>query len=120
MYMISFNFSRILDCIPFQTNTTVRDDTIIRVYCYNEYNHKIYENVYLLLDLDEVKNRTQIPSKNNKPLSVLFLGIDSMSKMNLMRTMPKTYNYLITNDWIGLKGYNKIGENTFPNLMGEQ
>lgn len=33
--------------------------------------------------------------------------------------MPKTYNYLATNDWVELQGYNKIGENTFPNLMGE-
>lgn len=109
----------ILTCVPFQTNTTVNSDAI-RVYCSNAYNnHRIYENVYSLLSLDEVKNRTQIPSKIKKPLSVLFLGIDSMSRMNLMRTMPKTYNYLVTNDWIGLKGYNKIAENTFPNLMGE-
>lgn len=89
------------------------------MYCYNDHNYKIYENVYLLLSLTKAKNKTQIPSKNNKPLSVLFLGIDSMSRMNLLRTMPKTYNYMVTNDWIGLKGYNKIGENTFPNLMGE-
>lgn len=90
------------------------------MYCYGADNYyKIYENVYSLPSLAKAKNRTKVPNKNDTPLSVLFLGIDTMSRMNLMRTMPKTYNYLVENDWIDMKGYNKIGSNTFPNLMGE-
>ncbi|KAG5888318.1 hypothetical protein JTB14_001305 [Gonioctena quinquepunctata] len=39
-----------------------------------------------------------------------------MSKSNLIRTMPRTHSYL-EKHFISLKGYNKIGDNTFPNLM---
>lgn len=45
-----------------------------------------------------------------------MLGIDSMSRLNLQRTMPKVYSYLEKN-LIGFKGYNKIEDNTFPNVM---
>jgi len=31
--------------------------------------------------------------------------------------MPKTEKYLRETGWIDLRGYNKIGDNTFPNLM---
>jgi hypothetical protein len=49
--------------------------------------------------------------------NVLMIGIDSISRLNLIRSMPETYNFLTRNNWIEMKGYNKIGENTYPNLM---
>ncbi|XP_017145506.1 uncharacterized protein LOC108157818 [Drosophila miranda] len=55
------------------------------------------------------------PSKR-KP-SVIMFGIDSLSRINLRRTMPKVYNFLTRSGWYELQGYNKIGDNTFPNLM---
>ncbi|XP_016949696.2 uncharacterized protein LOC108024305 [Drosophila biarmipes] len=55
------------------------------------------------------------PSKR-KP-SVLMFGIDSLSRINLRRTMPKVYKFLTNEGWFELQGYNKIGDNTFPNLL---
>lgn len=49
--------------------------------------------------------------------SVVLMGIDTMSQLNLRRTMQKTYTFLEKNDWVNLRGYNKIDDNTFPNLM---
>ncbi|XP_023174013.2 uncharacterized protein LOC111601590 [Drosophila hydei] len=49
--------------------------------------------------------------------SVLMIGIDSISRVNLIRAMPKTAQYLYDNDWFELAGYNKIDDNTFPNIM---
>ncbi|XP_064550094.1 uncharacterized protein LOC135436427 isoform X1 [Drosophila montana] len=49
--------------------------------------------------------------------SVLLWGIDSMSRMNFQRTMPLMYKYLRKENWYELQGYNKMGDNTFPNLM---
>uniref|UniRef100_A0A6P4F4D1 Uncharacterized protein LOC108046821 n=1 Tax=Drosophila rhopaloa TaxID=1041015 RepID=A0A6P4F4D1_DRORH len=49
--------------------------------------------------------------------SVLMFGIDSLSRINLRRTMPKVYNFLTGSGWYELQGYNKVGDNTFPNLM---
>uniref|UniRef100_A0A1B6C907 Uncharacterized protein n=1 Tax=Clastoptera arizonana TaxID=38151 RepID=A0A1B6C907_9HEMI len=54
---------------------------------------------------------------NEERLSVLMVGIDSISRMNLIRTMPKTVKYLDEGGWLDLKGYNKMDDNTFPNLM---
>ncbi|XP_049303312.1 uncharacterized protein LOC125776225 [Bactrocera dorsalis] len=61
--------------------------------------------------------RSARPSTIRKP-SILLVGIDSMSRINLRRTMPLTAKYLdISEEWIEFHGYNKVGDNTFPNLM---
>ncbi|KRF84091.1 uncharacterized protein Dvir_GJ12972, isoform F [Drosophila virilis] len=49
--------------------------------------------------------------------SVLMIGIDSISRVNLIRAMPKTAQYLYDEDWFELAGYNKVDDNTFPNIM---
>lgn len=50
------------------------------------------------------------------PWSVMIIGLDSVSRLNLHRTMPKTVEYLGKSGWYGLEGFNKVGDNTFPNL----
>nr|XP_036673812.1 uncharacterized protein LOC108018498 isoform X2 [Drosophila suzukii] len=55
-------------------------------------------------------------SSGRRP-SVLLWGIDSMSRMTLELTMPRMYEYLNAQHWFELQGYNKMGINTFPNLM---
>ncbi|KAM8706165.1 hypothetical protein ACLKA7_010446 [Drosophila subpalustris] len=49
--------------------------------------------------------------------SVIMFGIDSMSRINFRRTMPKVYKFLTRRGWYEMQGYNKVGDNTFPNLM---
>lgn len=81
----------------------------------------IYENVHAILNPEKVReqvdrNGSQFGNSSRR-LSVLVLGIDSVSRLNFYRAMPKTEKYLRETGWINLKGYNKIGDNTFPNLM---
>lgn len=45
---------------------------------------------------------------NERPLSVLMIGIDSISRLNLIRSMPMTAQYLYDGGWFELKGYNKV------------
>lgn len=59
--------------------------------------------------------KTAVPD-DNKP-NVILIGIDSISRLNIYRTMPKTVKYLHEIDFIEYKGYNKVEDNTFPNLM---
>lgn len=69
--------------------------------------------------LVQVKNRTRYDfnaTAQRKP-SLILWGIDSVSRINFRRTMPQTFNYLKQRKWFELRGYNKIGDNTFPNLM---
>uniref|UniRef100_A0A1A9WFK3 Uncharacterized protein n=1 Tax=Glossina brevipalpis TaxID=37001 RepID=A0A1A9WFK3_9MUSC len=67
------------------------------------------------------KNRTKYSRKDQKntlrKFGILLFGIDSVSHFNARRTMPRVVKYMQTHNWYELSGYNKIGENTFPNLM---
>uniref|UniRef100_A0A7E4W301 Sulfatase domain-containing protein n=1 Tax=Panagrellus redivivus TaxID=6233 RepID=A0A7E4W301_PANRE len=49
--------------------------------------------------------------------NVLIIGIDSVSRSNVIRNLPLTYKYLteITGGW-DFRGYAKIEDNTFPNM----
>lgn len=64
-----------------------------------------------------VQKKIESISKNKKRYSVMLFGIDSISRLNLFRTMPHTVSHLKEEGWLEFKGYNKIDDNTFPNLM---
>ncbi|XP_034488259.1 uncharacterized protein LOC117792297 [Drosophila innubila] len=55
-------------------------------------------------------------SQPRKP-SVIMFGLDTMSRINLRRTMPKVYKFLTQTGWYEMQGYNKVADNTFPNLL---
>ncbi|KAM7351422.1 uncharacterized protein ACRADG_004278 isoform 2-T4 [Cochliomyia hominivorax] len=57
-------------------------------------------------------------NNNSNRLSVMILGMDSVSHLNFLRQMRSTASYIhnkINN--IEFWGYNKVGDNTYPNLM---
>lgn len=43
-----------------------------------------------------------------RPLSVLMLSIDSISRLNLIRAMPLSAQHLYDNGWFEMQGYNKV------------
>jgi len=51
-------------------------------------------------------------------LGVAVIGIDSISRLNFMRQMVKSYNF-INKEMNGdvMQGFTKVGENTFPNVI---
>ncbi|KOX79261.1 hypothetical protein WN51_09063 [Melipona quadrifasciata] len=93
----------------------------------------IYENVHAIPNPDKVRDRMQRAQPFNatlnasdrhfadaplsRKLSVLMLGIDSVSRLNFMRSAPLTDRHLHETGWIRFDGYNKMGDNTFPNVM---
>uniref|UniRef100_T1JGR6 Uncharacterized protein n=1 Tax=Strigamia maritima TaxID=126957 RepID=T1JGR6_STRMM len=53
-----------------------------------------------------------------EPVNVLAFGIDSMSRLNFMRQLPLTYEYLARDMGATvLRGMTRVGDNTFPNLV---
>nr|XP_017109365.2 uncharacterized protein LOC108133803 [Drosophila bipectinata] len=59
------------------------------------------------------QRRSEMP-----PISVMILGIDSVSHLNFLRQMPKTAAYMRSNmSHVEFWGMNKIGLNTYPNLI---
>lgn len=64
-----------------------------------------------------MKKKPTFHYSSTKKYSVLLFGIDSISRLNLIRTMSKSKRFVDEQGWIPLEGYNKIADNTFPNLM---
>ncbi|XP_053625963.1 uncharacterized protein LOC128683903 isoform X1 [Plodia interpunctella] len=94
----------------------------VRVSCGNEFKI-IYQQYFLFAPLKEVTPIDIIgyedePHNNRSlnTLNVIVMGIDAISRLNFHRTMPKTLSFLRRKGAIELLGYNKVGDNTFPNL----
>jgi len=51
-------------------------------------------------------------------LGIAVIGIDSISRLNFMGQMVKSYNF-INKEMSGdvMHGFTKVGENTFPNVI---
>lgn len=47
-----------------------------------------------------------------------MIGLDSMSRLNTMRQLPRSYRYIKDQmDAVVMLGFNKVGENTYPNVI---
>ncbi|KAJ8921093.1 hypothetical protein NQ315_015891 [Exocentrus adspersus] len=90
------------------------DEEFIKVQCTYE-NNTIYKDMFAFVPL---KNTTPVAVRiSPRPLSVLVVGLDAVSRLNLHRQMPETVAYLTGIGAVELLGYNKVGDNTFPNLV---
>ncbi|XP_063930687.1 uncharacterized protein LOC135142839 [Zophobas morio] len=102
-------------CIPFQNDTVLTQDTV-NVTCTKK-STVIYQNVHNIIRINETMIKEKMRNAPPKPLSVLIIGIDSISRLNFIRTMPQTYAFLAKNNFIEMKGYTKIADNTYENLV---
>ncbi|XP_037518464.1 uncharacterized protein LOC119395561 [Rhipicephalus sanguineus] len=72
-------------------------------------------NVVVKRPVEERCRRSNSTTPHN--LSVLVLGLDSVSYLNLERHLPETAQFMRQRlDAFELRGYSKIGDNTYPNL----
>lgn len=55
--------------------------------------------------------------ENKNKYNVIIIGLDAVSRLNFHRQMPKTIDYLQNLGAIEYHGYNKVADNTFPNLI---
>ncbi|KAH6929877.1 hypothetical protein HPB50_006440 [Hyalomma asiaticum] len=77
-------------------------------------NSTILFKEYFMIPLNKSKDQYLKPGQ----LSVLVLGLDSTSRLNFNRRLTKTRRYLMTElKAFEFLGYNKVGENSFPNQM---
>lgn len=105
-------------CTVFANIIEVTDE-FVKVSCgYDDYK-TMYEQYFLFATKKTIiSNREDASdmSHNQSAYNVLIMGIDAISRLNFYRTMPKTLQYLKNKGAIELLGYNKVGDNTFPNL----
>ncbi|XP_039494201.1 uncharacterized protein LOC120453520 [Drosophila santomea] len=105
-------------CVEFQQDHLVPTEvTAMITYCRRPPFDKVSQKdafSFVHPRKDRIDNPTSLHKR--RP-SVLLWGIDSISRMTLELTMPRMFEYLNSQHWFELQGYNKMGDNTFPNLM---
>ncbi|XP_044266992.1 uncharacterized protein LOC123012869 isoform X2 [Tribolium madens] len=99
-------------CIPFNVSAKISHE-FIKVVCKVD-TVSIYTDFFSFVPIKTVKRNHLERSE----LNVLVVGIDAISRLNFHRQMPTTVDYLLRNmSAVELLGYNKVGDNTFPNLI---
>ncbi|XP_043276479.1 uncharacterized protein [Venturia canescens] len=104
-------------CHSFEGSARIEVE-FVKVECFRE-KQQIYRDYHAFLPR---KNKTEkrceyLDKKLEDRLSVLIVGLDAVSRLNFHRMMPKTVKALKRLDAIELLGYNKVGDNTYPNLV---
>lgn len=77
---------------------------------------EVYKDAFAIVNTKKSVEKKFVDKSDDK-FNVLFIGIDSISRLNFIRSMPTTYDYLKRNEWIEMKIFNKVGDNTLPNLV---
>uniref|UniRef100_A0A8R1HNU5 Uncharacterized protein n=1 Tax=Caenorhabditis japonica TaxID=281687 RepID=A0A8R1HNU5_CAEJA len=104
------------------TSSIAVDDEIFEVTCESDgiLKQQVYKYHFAQVvpkkDGLNIKNRKIEESSPDFP-SVIMIGIDSMSRSNFVRQMPKTYKYMLETGFIDLKGHMKIHDNTYGNTL---
>ncbi|KAH8262892.1 hypothetical protein KR044_001709 [Drosophila immigrans] len=86
---------------------------ITRIQCFGCGNKSVYHDVHFFLPAPPAED---LPSARPH-LSVMILGIDSVSHMQFIRTMPLLRAYIEGLPHVEFWGYNRVGRNTYPNLL---
>ncbi|KAL7030043.1 hypothetical protein ACKWTF_006493 [Chironomus riparius] len=112
-----------LNSLHFGQRTKI-DSEYIQVFCENHNQTQIYTDYHSFFpakfddETDDDENNSQAKQANPDKYNIMILGIDSVSKLNFHRMMNKTLTTVVEElDGIELHGYNKIDDNTYPNLI---
>ena len=91
---------------------------VFRVTCSNT-SAMVYDMVHFNAFWNEnAKLDSDISDEARRKLSVIIIGIDSVSRSHAVRNLPNSYKYMKQEfDMYDFKGYGKVGENTWPNLV---
>ncbi|XP_060528469.1 uncharacterized protein LOC132703314 [Cylas formicarius] len=106
-------------CIPFRKKVPLQHH-LVWVKCNLAYapTTLAYENIHQVITItEEVERKGRSLKTRAQPISILFVVLDGVSRLNFVRTMPETRKYILENKFYEFKGYNKVHDNTFPNFM---
>lgn len=92
------------------------DDEFVRVICKDKKEKEIYRDYFYFRQAENITER--VHGHSPKEMNVLILGFDSVSRLNFRRQMNETYGLLVNElNAFEMFGYNKVADNTFPNLI---
>jgi len=102
-------------CTTFIKEATINHE-FVKVECFAN-NKSIYVDYHAFIPTTAPKEEKE-QYFDEQTVSVLMIGVDGVSRLNLHRQMPLTVNFL--KKYLNAEemlGYNKVDENTFPNLI---
>lgn len=102
-----------LNVLPFGQRMKI-DTEYIQVLCKDSNDTQIYEDFHAFFPSLMEENEED---SSDKKYNVLIFGIDSVSKLNFHRMMSGSAKTLESLGALELHGYNKIDDNTYPNLI---
>ncbi|XP_028039701.1 uncharacterized protein LOC114250150 [Bombyx mandarina] len=107
-------------CVEFD-NSIEAINEFVKVSCRHTYK-TIYEQFFLFTSKKPLitsisEDSIETIQNQSGGYNVIVMGIDAISRLNFHRTMPKTLAYLKKKGGLEFLGYNKVGDNTFPNLI---
>ncbi|XP_025074094.1 uncharacterized protein LOC105427274 [Pogonomyrmex barbatus] len=107
-------------CYPFQDSCTINVE-FVKVEC-SQNKKVIYKDYFAFLPRkpsveERCKQAMETDTLADDRLSVLVVGLDSVSRMNFHRMMPKTVKSLQSLGAVEMLGYTKVADNTYPNLV---
>ena len=103
----------------------------VEVKCRIERNSElgiVYTRVIPLIPVKSPFKWNSIDSSYNQDpvtkVNILMIGIDAVSRLNLLRHMNLTAQFLVEHHFQSMLGHHKVGDNTLPNMfamfLGEQ
>lgn len=108
----SYKFSE--NCKKIENSLLIENEEFIRVDC-TAGDQKVYTDFFAFPRKNPDKSERL---RRSDEVNVLLVGVDAVSRLNLHRQMPKTVKFLNTRVMaVEMLGYNKVGDNTFPNLV---
>ncbi|KZC04517.1 hypothetical protein WN55_00592 [Dufourea novaeangliae] len=107
------------ECFAFENSVTIKTE-FVRIEC-SRNKEVIYKDYHAFLprfrSIEEKYERSRINDPRSEHLSLLIIGIDSVSRINFHRMMPKTVEALQKLGAVEMLGYTKVADNTYPNLV---
>ena len=74
----------------------------------------VFKHYYAFIQMNQ---HTEKPLHASQKFNILIIGVYASSRLNFHRQLPKTVKLLNDLDVTELLGYNKVADETFPNLL---
>ncbi|CAL7949038.1 unnamed protein product [Xylocopa violacea] len=107
------------ECFKFK-NSAVVNTEFVKVEC-SRNDEVIYKDYHAFVprfhSVEQKCAKARVASPTSDHLSVLIIGLDSVSRLNFHRMMPKTVHALQNLEAVEMLGYTKVADNTYPNLV---
>ncbi|XP_060555203.1 uncharacterized protein LOC132716067 [Ruditapes philippinarum] len=92
---------------------------VFRVRCVDVNDNEFYDYLHFNpVWNNDAKMADDVENESESKLSVIIVGIDSVSRSHAIRNLPKSYRFLLEEfHAYDFEGYSKVGENTGPNIF---